>query len=273
MRIIFSRDRAAQLDLLLTSLERNAEPEPTAIIYRATTAEYSNAYEKVWREHRPYGYVLLPEWTGNFERLVRKELDVAGEFTTFLCDDDVLYRDATDPFWKVAMGQPPGNSDILCFSLRLGANTTTCYPTNIESDREFQTVWNWCGLPPDWGYPGSLDGHVFRTDDLQRILRGKRFGNPTHLELALVAGCNALAEERPLMACYPHSVLVGVPLNRVSAQSGVRHGGKLMYSPEVLNRAFLDGMRLSLDDTDWSGVNGAHAEIDLRWQAPVESVV
>lgn len=274
MRIILSKDRAAQLDLLLRSLERNAPPEPTAIIYRTSDGAHALGYSKLFEEHRPSGLYLYPDH-GNFERHVKELLAIDVPTVTFLCDDDILYR-PLPPVVTTNEREPTialrSRDDLLCFSLRLGANTGQEYPSDGWQEAPLTAAtgepWHWKDAPEhnDFGYPGSLDGHTFRTADLRRMLAGRKFPNPTALECALVEGCNDLADERPLMACYPHSVLVGNPINRVSEQSNVRYGTRFPVTADECNRRFLAGKRIGLDRLDFSGVNGAHSEIELVWE-------
>jgi hypothetical protein len=261
MRIIFSRNRAAQLDLLLSSLERNAMPEDTVVIAHASGSEYVKGYEVLFDEHAT-GFFF---GDGDvFERETRMMFDDAGEFVTFLCDDDVLFAPLFAPLLAFGEGDHGTNERLLCLSLRLGANTTRCYPTGLPNiPPEVGLPWDWRAMQGDFAYPGSLDGHMFRTADVQRALDGRSFRNPTELEDALQAGCLALAGERPLMACYPRSVLCSVPINRVSEQSQVRAGERYPVSAEALNERFLDGWRLDLDRLDFSGVDSAHYEVDL----------
>ena len=260
MRIIFSKDRPAQLDLLLTSLERNAQPEETVVIAHASIHPtwrnfYGGAYEMLFDEHTASFFF------GNadvFERDTRALLADAGDFVSFFCDDDVLFA-PLGGFWDVIVTDP----EILTFSFRLGGNTTYCYPSGFEQASQGQ-VWSWLGAGGDWSYAGSLDGHIFRTADVRHMLRGRPFRNPTELEDQLMAGCLEMSAERPLMACYPRSVLCSVPVNRVSEQSQVRAGERFPVSAEALNERFLAGWRLSLEALDFSAVDSAHFEVDLE---------
>ena len=191
-----------------------------------------------------------------FEWDVRRSLSEAGDFVTFLCDDDILFAEAQPydlkPNW-------------LCYSWRLGANTLRCYPTGKEQ-RYLGGSWPWRNGQGDFGYPGSLDGHTFRTEDVVQMLGSRTFANPTELEDALNAGCHELTHGRLMMACPPRSVLCSVPVNRVSEQSQVRFGVTHPASAEALNERFLAGGRLDLDAMDFSGVDSAHYEVEMRWR-------
>ncbi len=264
MRIIFSRDRAAQLDLLLRSLDRFAAPEETWAIVHWSDDEFHAGYEQLEADHP--GVRLMPEGTlggWDFERAVRWLLEAGGATTTFLCDDDVMFAPA--PFSGHAELEL---DELLCFSLRLGVNTTVQYPTGFPQIPPAVDLgpWPWRLADGDFSYPGSIDGHVFRTADLVELLDGATFPNPTALECVLADRIAAGAiDRRPLMWSYPHSVLVGVPVNRVSRQSNVRFGTVKRMSAELANAAYLRGQRLDLDRIDFSKVDGAHTELELVW--------
>ena len=263
--IILSKDRPAQLDLLLRSIARNgARQFDATVIYGSSTTASDHGYDDldaavpvVWRFDGRGG-------KGTFEDHVRSSLDSAGEFVCFMCDDDILYRPA--PVFSGIRSE-----ETLCWSLRLGLNTVRQYPSDLPQAWPWRSpdgpfVWDWRTADLDFGYPGSVDGHIFRTADVRRMLAGRSFPNPTSLECALVEGCNEIAEERPLMACYPHSVLVGNPINRVSAQSNVRYGTRYPVTAAECQERFGRGERIDLNSLDFSEVDGAHSEIQLVWK-------
>lgn len=269
--IIFSKDRPAQLDLLLRSVERNGGGQfAPYVVWDSSSSEFFDGYEIVRTEHRgASGFHSL----NPFETDTRFYLGGAHEFVCFMCDDGILYRplplDPTLPLQD--------DNSYLCVSLRLGFNTVVSYPADLRHPvAAFRPPgklfgrWNWTAgaweRDGDFYYPGSLDGHIFRTADVQRMLAGKTLPHPTALECALMDGCYEIAAERPLMACYPHSVYVGNPINRVSDWSGVRFGATYPVTAEECNRRFLAGERIDLDALDFSGVNGAHTEIEFKWR-------
>lgn len=242
--VVLSKDRPAQLDLLLQSLERNGGGQFAREINRRVAG-------------------------AGFERLTRALIDGSDDFVCFMCDDGILYRPV--PAVGPILYRRP---DVLTLSLRLGANTTVCYPSGLTQavpKMDADCTWDWTAEPrqpgvSDFGYPGSVDGHIFRVDDVQRMLDGRSFPNPTALECALAAGCDELAAERPLMACYPQSVYVGNPVNRVSDQSNVRFGDRFPVTAEECAARFAAGERIDLDALDFTQVDGAHTEIELVWR-------
>ena len=128
-------------------------------------------------------------------------------------------------------------------------------------------TWDWTGLPPhDFGYPASVDGHTFRTEDLVAMIGGDSIPNPTLLETVMVRRLRNFRETRPLMACYPEQPMCGIDVNRVSAQAGVtRHATVHPQPVKELNARFVDGERISLERMDFSGVDRIHVELPYVW--------
>ena len=187
--LVFSRDRAAQLDLLLRSIERYAPHlyRSLTVLWRASTREYVRGYSLCFSQHANVRF----ECESRFEHNVRAWLREAGAVVSFLVDDDVFYAPA-----------PAGVDELeLPLSLRGG----------------------------DYGYPFSLDGNIYlRADVLALLWEGDvSFRNPTELEHAGYLARSRLPFER-VNACDP-PCLVGVPLNRVSESSGMPHLGVHEY--------------------------------------------
>jgi hypothetical protein len=250
MRLIFSKDRAAQLDLLLRSLERHAPHEATRVIWLATTGDFAAGYETL---------PLNRSMTNLFDLELRRALwECPDETVTFFCDDDVVFD--TIPHYDLDQWFGTWSYQVLCVSLRLGKqNKTMPWPGE---------VWSWPELPrTDYGFPASIDGHTFRVKDVFRMIEGRKIPNPSELESVMMARCELFAHERPLMGSFEWQSLVGIPVNRVSEQSRVPFGTKYPQTTRSLNKRFLAGHRIDLDALDFSGVAGCHKEIMFEWEA------
>ncbi len=265
--VVFSRDRAAQLDLLLRSLEWNGAGrfDPISVVWRATSDDYLRGYDAAAAEH-PEAHFLRED---GLSYQVRSLVRSAGEGAlSFFADDDVVFRSVD--------GTPADfleEEEVLCFSLRLGRNTTRCYP--LRRDQRFpdpavvdagRVLWRWKGADGDFGYPGSIDGHVFRAADVERLVGNGNFSGPNWLEASLVREASAL--ERPLMACYEESRLVSIPANRVNETQANRFGERYPFPTAELNERYLAGARLDLDAIDFATVDAAHVELPLVWREP-----
>jgi hypothetical protein len=158
-----------------------------------------------------------------------------------------------------------------CFSLRLGANTTWQYQTQrllgtpVFQETEHCLLWNrnTCLSHTNYNYPLSVDGHVFRRDEVLPLLEQTQFQQPNQLEARLQQFVSRVG---PLMLCPQQSVLVNAAVNRVQDIFQNKVGNKPEYKADVMNQRFLNGDRLSLDKTDLSDIVGCHQEIDLRWE-------
>src|SRR5438093_12235405 len=122
----------------------------------------------------------------------------------------------------------------------------------------------------DWGYPMSLDGHVFRTAEIRPLLERLDYVNPNALEAALAAA----PLPHPKVTCFDVARIVNVPDNRVQDTARNRHAGG---SPALLAGGFLAGRRLDLEPFDGLRAPSVHHEMPLRFAgdaaAPRVSVV
>ena len=68
------------------------------------------------------------------------------------------------------------------------------------------------------------------------------------------------------MACYPSQALVGIPVNRVSDDSGVANGQRYPQPTDALLRQFLGGQRIDLDAMRFDKVDACHMEMPFPWR-------
>lgn len=266
--IVFSKNRPAQLDLLLRSLVLNAPwVDDITVIYRSTSPLFTHGYHLCEQDHK--AAARFYEEKDHFRTQVVAALRVSRHpYAMFLCDDDVIYRNTL--FASAFRPEPllGANHDLLCVSLRLGANTTRCYslrraqaiPANLDA-------FTWRDQEGDFGYPGSLDGNVFRTDQLLTLIAAgdPRWTNPNELEDHLHRATQTAL--LPLMACYPQSCLVGVPVNMVNTSHDTNRHAETHRAPiETLNKHYLTGRRLDLAAIRPELVDAAHTEFKLEWE-------
>ena len=231
--------RVAQLDLLDRSIERN----------------WPDADSRLIDEPAGVGFRDRVQW--ELEQLHDDDL------VCFATDDGCFYRPVRDRLVYEVMG----DERTLCYALRLGAHTTTCYPTGLPQTWP-GPWWEWQAGEGDYGYPGSVDGHVFRAGDLLLALEGSQACDPTALEAHLNEWMRRLfVISRPMMYASPKSCYVSVPVNQVSAQSGVRSGTVFPQPAGELAVRYEAGERISLERTfEGAMIDGAHAEVLYAWE-------
>jgi hypothetical protein len=240
-----------QLDGFLQSVEQQAPRLFTSVtvIYKPTLHLFEEAYaelESAWPAVR---------WIRETE--FREDV-VAGigpdNTTVFHTDDDVYFRS-------------PGRIDLrqkeACFSLRLGLNTTYCYPLDVQeqlvgaSIQDDRVAWNWRTQGPGaYSYPLALNGHVFRTRDVEGWFERASYANPNELEASLQEFKD---EVEPRMASFRHSIVVSIPANLVNETYANRHGN--FANIEELNERFLAGERIDVGAMDFSSMRACHQEI------------
>lgn len=250
MRIIFSKNRPAQLDLLFQSLELNTNPETTHIIWYAENSDFKHGYEQIVSDP------MTP--ADEFNNVLRRALvSCTDETVSFFCDDDIVYRKLSNDPATVLLS----NDSILTVCLYLGqGNVKQPLPDGFP-------LWEWGPLPRhDFGYPCGIDGNTYRVADFLRLIGSDGINNPTFLESVLSMRIRIFAEQRPLMTCFIDQCLVGVPVNRVSESSGVPYGRTFPYTTEELNIRFLAGDRINLTELDFSSVNSCHHELQFVWR-------
>lgn len=274
--IIFSKNRAAQLDLLLRSIGCRASDvfNPIYVLYTATEKDYLKGYEICEQEHPEAIFNNERDYFGHsaFQHQVETLLSHGKtDNVVFLCDDDIVLRPfLEDPTPEKILQE---NNSVICVSLRLGLNTTYCYPLRKEQKTPLVSLvikdswmWNWRNGDGDWGYPGSLDGHIFRRNMLRTLLAGCEYKNPNELEDQLSVTCGKLRDAWPLMACYETSVITGIPVNLVNDTHDKNRNGETYPKPVVeLNRLYLKGQRLNLGSHRRKDVTGAHTELELSF--------
>ena len=114
----------------------------------------------------------------------------------------------------------------------------------------------------DFGYPLSVDGHVFRTKDIMKLSKALNFANPNTYEAALQVYDTF---PRNMMESYKHSKLVGIPVNVVQNVYPNKKGEKFGISAKELNDKFLADQFVDINKMDFSDIIGCHQEIEYKF--------
>lgn len=254
--IIFSKNRACQLDLLLRSIKTfwvDMFYFKFLIIWNTDNKYFYEGYQKVIQDHPEF---YFKEQTGPLKTSIIESLKETKEYFVFFVDDNVFKEPFK--FWDKKIEEME-NNDILCISLRMGTHITKCYTQNISSpipNFEQNFKWKWNGSPGDWGYPMSVDGHIFRTSDIIDSIKYKNYSNPNNFEDALRSNI----PNRPYMTCFENSKILNIPINKVGTYPN-RHGN---ISTEFLNENYLKGKKISIDNIKGLKNESPHIELSLE---------
>ncbi len=247
--IIFSRDRAMQLDGLLKSIRQNCNVfDNINVLYKTTSPDHKKAYDILMDKQRKCNFVEETKFRINTYYLLNRHYDK----TCFLVDDCIAYRKIKEieKLWLKKISKRN-----IIFSLRLGLNQRNA-PGIVGK-------FDWSKEKGDFNYPLSVDGHIFKTGYIANLIKEFDFINPNKLEVGLQKFKKSAP---PFMACLNESMIVSIPVNRVSDTSGCSAGEKHNYPIEYLNKLFLKGKRLDYDNMDFSNIRGCHREIKFEFK-------
>jgi hypothetical protein len=255
--IVFSKDRAMQLELFIRSFNiyvKNPDKYWIKILYTYSDDKFKNGYEKLISESN--GDILWKK-EENFKSDLINLINQYDAFTVFFVDD-IIFKNTID-FDDKQKEIFEQDNEILCRSLRLQPDLTHSYAskTNMVNPMFLDNnIYLWKGESGDYGYPMSVDGHIFRTNQIFPYVLNLPYTNPNSFE-----GNMAIRPiNLPKMICYDKSIIINNPCNKVQTNNPNYHG---IIDVRELNKKFLDGFIISLENIDGLKNNACHQEIDL----------
>jgi len=272
--VIFSMDRAMQLHALLsTYLEKMNRPVPAHVLYRATTAAHAASYKEMFHLFpnsmiRP---VQQPD-RASFKPALLQILEGLEAPKVFFLVDDILFVEQvnSEDFLSI-------NPRTHIASLRLGSHLTRCYTEDcpqphptlepMESEGEVKLRWRWSEGRYDWGYPLSVDGHLFDTEEMRRLSSYLSYSSPNTFESALQLALPFFRNRWGL--CYPKSKIVNVPCNKVHHDNQNRHGE--LHQDQLL-ALWNEGKQINYRSIYGVMNQSAHQELSLSFVHRVLSV-
>ena len=266
--IIFSKNRACQLHLLLESIEKNSNNLFSNIseIYKFTNKNYHEGYKKICRYFSNVNFIVETNFYEDTINAIKSEYD----FTTFMVDDNVFYKGLSVDKGKIHSMFMDNITTINCFSLRLGLNCNYSHPANLSYElNKHEVVGDFIKInvyeqKGDFAYPLSVDGHIFESVFIKSSLeRLGNFTNPNTLE----GGLQFLNMEiNNYMLLLKESVLVGVPANVVNDTHPNRRGLEFYFSESELNIRYINNEVIDIGSMDFTNINGPHKEIDYKFK-------
>lgn len=261
--IVFSKNRAMQLRALLESFFHFVDIQVinSVSVIHHFDPNYREGYQQLYDEFAQVNFIH----ENDFKEQTLSVLRSSSEFVCFLVDDIIFFREVKGEII-------PKQSEV-CFTLRLGENCKYSHPANAWYNPPKFSVedgfisWEWNSAEYDFGYPFSLDGHVFRKDDILTICEDSYFRSPNSLENVLVYFNPHMQRFSSMrMRSFKHSSLVGVPVNRVNNEVPNRFGLEYGISEKELQNIFNQRMRISWEEMDFSSIQGPHKEICYQFK-------
>lgn len=274
--ILPSKNRACQLQLLLYSIKKFAPSlfDKLTILYTTTSELHEKSYDVIKQEVSQWANFPSIEWrreSSFYTDFVDMLKTNDSEYICGLTDDCVFYRHV-----ELSPNELPClfDNETFCFTFRMGLNTTCQYyltgqqQAPLEKYRQYKgrfIKWNWKERSDieNYGYPISLDGHIFRTKDIYDYTSKFNVACLREWE-GVLAGKAREYINKPYMTSFKQSVLYCVASNCVQDPlllAGVVYG----YNPDSLANAYLDGVRIDLNPFLFECVDFSHIEIPLTF--------
>jgi hypothetical protein len=250
--IIFSKDRACQLELLLRSMKKHWKESfdhRIKVLYTYSDNEYKCGYDILITEYNDVLFKKEAEFKISLLELIDNK-----KYTVFFVDDDVFKEDFSIKEQEISIFET--KKEIICLSLRLHPRLTYCYTLDIEMRKTDKNIWLWGEYNGDYGYPMSLDGHVFRTKEIKPLLKNLNYYSPNSLESEL----SNKPINLPYLMCFDQSKIINNPCNIVQNSHKNRHGNT---DGETLNKRFILGERIILDNITGIENISCHQEIPI----------
>jgi hypothetical protein len=227
------------------------------ILIKYTNQDFEKGYEKLKQIHSDQN-ILWKNDIG-FQACVLDLFDKKEKYTVFFVDDIIFKEPFTIQNERFKYFQEHG--DIAAFSLRLHPRLTYCYSAAVKmTPPEFTEngVFFWRGLAGDYGYPMSLDGHIFRSSDIFYNLVIERYDGPNLLESQMAMRPIL----KPKLICLDKSVIVNNPVNKVQNFNNNIHGN---ITAEYLNEQFLNNKIIDLASFEGFENISCHQEIPVNF--------
>lgn len=257
--IIFSKDRACQVDSLLRSINDNFyyTPITVSVIYKATNADFQYGYNKVMGKH----ILTNIKWLGETDfKTDVKDLVFnmkPEDLIMFLVDDNIFFQkfDATPLVDKFKFKH-------LFISLRASRLYNKDKDLPIFSGTDGFLEWKWKikrKRSNTWNYPFSVDGNIYHVVRMQQILKNITFAAPNSFESAMhdYRKCKWVKQIKNAISALEPSIL-NIPLNRVQMEGETWHKN---IDPNFINNKYLDG--LVIDNSKLYNCNPTDTHHDL----------
>lgn len=272
LNIIFSYNRAMQLDYLIKSVIARFKIDYKLIVIYHTSGEHKKGYDLLKEKYAAFNNISFSERkkvlfdpayintfrskeyrdfflernfmkknSDNFKGLVQKEIKKSNcEFAMFNTDDGVFLEDIVIPekVFEIIRKNPENAS----YRMYVGGNLDG-HPSFVQK-KEGYYEWDYYADKEihHWTYPFSVDGTIYHSKGLLKHLKKIAYHNPVTLE---ENGFQYMRKKKLMkIGLSPiHSQLLLTKLNRVTVDT---LNPTIHIKPEFLNEKFVDGYRLEL---------------------------
>ncbi|AQX83614.1 hypothetical protein I6H88_11115 [Elizabethkingia bruuniana] len=183
--LIFSKDRAMQLDGFLASYFENVDNYSSVkVLFHVSNEEHRNSYKDLERIYAEFPVEFIPET--NFRNDLIGILEKANEDRIIFYVDDMLFSQKVDYNW---LKEVDPLLDIVSLSRGRDLNYSTALAMKQEipsfskiSNNLYRFKWNEISEFSDWTYPIGVSGYMFSRQEIMAMIKVTDFKAPNSLE-------------------------------------------------------------------------------------------
>jgi hypothetical protein len=260
--IIFSKDRACQLDTLLRSMRDHLSPpnSTTFILFKSTSVKFREGYDRLRKKNILDSIKWVEEKA--FKPDLLEIMNAIGNDASimFLVDDIIFHR----PIQIDKVIPLLGNRHLFA-SLRCNMSyKADSQPRFLRNDGYLEWKWTFRSSPRGaWNYPFSVDGNIFQKKFFAGLCKNLDFKGPNSFESGLHSLRWKLSVRWRNKAVAPlHAVLFNNPLNKVQTEGETWHRN---VSAEELNEKYLDGFCIDTKRLYSAQPDAIHYAVDVNF--------
>ncbi|MAY83213.1 MAG: hypothetical protein CMP59_03690 [Flavobacteriales bacterium] len=259
--ICFSKDRPLQLDALLYSMKKmidDFDDLSIQVLYYASNEDFKAGYRKLI-DMEYCAHVKFKEENNFKEDLLNTISDLKSSQILFLVDD-IFFKNELN--WSAFTSI---DLDEFIPSLRHGNHLSYAYTVQKEQALpSFEKIgqmisWDWSKGELNWNYPLSLDGHLFKTAEIQTLFQHLDYKAPNSLEQSMQLLKDVFAQRKGI--AYETSIIVNNPANKVQNENPNFHGEA---DNVTLNQAWLDDYRFDFDAYKGLRNQSVHELVEMK---------
>jgi hypothetical protein len=262
--IIFSKNRAMQLDLTLKTLKLNCKDAKNInVLYSCDSIRHQLSYNTLELEYPDVIFHNEQSFKNDVLSLLENTKNVM-----FVCDDCIFTNNFS---LKEIDSLLDEQTKAIGFSLRLGTNTQYCYPLDMHQEcpacikvRDNVLMFGWNSAEYDYGYPLELSSSIYRTLDIIPLLQNLSYNNPNQMESVLSQNAFYFYPTRPVIMCYETSVAFCNPINKIQDFNNNRHGTNIEYSSDSLLTKWEKCGRIDISKFNGFVSNSCHQEVNIN---------
>ena len=269
--VVFSKDRATQLDAALRSLGLHCKDLGEGrlqiqVLYTSSSYFHERQYRQMAKRFPDVKFKREHDFKNDLLECLRGH-----DHVFFMVDDNIFVKDF---LLKDIIGALDRNPRAIGFSLRLGRNTGYCYmQRRDQSLPPFSDVgkdlllFDWTAGESDFAYPLEVSSSVYRVSDIEPLLKHTDFSNPNILEATLDANKSAYQATKPNLLCYGTSVAFCNPANKVQTVfTANRAGEDDAYGAVRLANIFAKGYGINIEEYSGFVPRSCHQEVDYVFE-------